>query len=96
MQVQGTDHPALYFREFEIEKPHWLCENKEDTAVGNKILDETYDFKFQSRHFPTPLACLEKLSNNEAARYLTTIRQPFRAIVPGQVLAKKIYLISFY
>jgi hypothetical protein len=27
---------------------------------------------------------------------LTTIRQPFRAIVPGQVLAKKIYLISFY
>ncbi len=97
IKVQGTDHPALYFNEFEIEKPYWICENREDLAVDEqgsmRILDKSYDFKFQNRHYQTPILGLEKkIADNGSIRYLTRIEQPFRAIVPGQVTKLLIFL----
>jgi hypothetical protein len=103
-KVQGTNHPALFFNQFEIEKPYWICEDQEELAVDKEssvILDGSYDFKFQNRHNQTPIVGLERHSNKEGSvRYLTRIKHPFRAIVPGQVffyflrLSRK-YVYSF-
>ena len=88
-QVSDTNHPALYFNQFEIEKPHWIAENKELNATSSnqfQILDDKYDFKFQNKHVQTPIVGLthESGPKNET-RYIVDIKNPFRAIVAGQV-----------
>ena len=87
IKVSDTNHPALYFDEFEIEKPYWICEEKEDMVnkEGGTILDDSYEFKFQNRHIQTPLVYLRKDDN---CRYWVKTKNYFRAIVTGQVIIK--------
>lgn len=88
--VAGTNHPALYFDEFEVEKPHWLCDNRElITLDGECILDEKYDFKFQNKHHQSPIVYLKRVASDpetsNAFRYFVKTAHHFRAIASGQV-----------
>lgn len=74
----------MYFDEFEIEKPYWICEQKGNNDDGI-ILDESYEFKFQNRHIQTPLVHLRKEENATNPRYWVKTKNYFRAIVTGQV-----------
>jgi tRNA U34 2-thiouridine synthase MnmA/TrmU len=82
--VNHTNHPALYFDKFQIEKPHWICENKEANLAENEekqILDNKFDFKFQNKHLQSPIVYLKK---NIKDNYITSIKYPFRGISAGQ------------
>lgn len=89
--VADTNHPALYFDEFEVERPHWLCEQKDEALEGSGvILDERYDFKFQSKHKQSPLVHLRQDYSNlrdgsSSPRYWVKTKHHFRAVVAGQV-----------
>ena len=80
--VSDTNHPALYFNKFQIEKPHWLCEDKEeDLERKDLILDDKFDFKFQNKHLQSPIVYLKK---DMMRNYITKIKNPFRGISSGQ------------
>ncbi len=82
--VQGTDHPALYYNEFVVDKPHWICEDFEKICLERDeraILNNNFDFKFQNKHVQTPVDFLEKRGSD----YTLKLKHPFRAISPGQV-----------
>lgn len=76
----------MYFEEFEIEKPYWICEEKEIRDI-EIILDQNYDFKFQSIHMQTPIVYLRRTLDTESneQKYFVKTKHHFRAIVAGQV-----------
>ncbi|RMZ94236.1 mitochondrial tRNA-specific 2-thiouridylase 1, partial [Brachionus plicatilis] len=83
--VPGTDHPALYFDQFEIEKPHWLCENKELVA-DDVILNQDYEFKYQNKHYQSKIIYLRKkflIESNQTKYFVKTLNH-FRAVPKGQ------------
>lgn len=86
--VSDTKHPALYYDEFEIETPHWICEQIGDKLEGSDIvLDDNFDFKFQSKYKQTPLVHLRREYDriNNKPRYWVKTKYHFRAVVAGQV-----------
>ena len=86
-KVKGTNHAALYHQAFFIEKPYWICENKEE-ASSSLILDEQYDLKVQNKHFQSPLVSLTKTFKSETQSFDYEVRTKlhFRGITPGQVI----------
>jgi len=83
--VRGTDHPALYHNTFYIEKPHWICEDKESTR-NELVLDERYDFKFQHKHYQSGIKSLRRIKDlDKPIKYLVETKFNFRGITPGQV-----------
>jgi len=65
--VQGTDHPALYYNEFLVDKPHWICEDFEKAFLESNepvVLNNRFDFIFQNKHVQTPVDYLKKTGSN--------------------------------
>lgn len=82
--VAGTNHPALYSDQFEIDKPHWICENKENDS-NEIILDENYEFKYQNKHYQSKIKYLKKVLCDSDFKYYVKTDNYFRAIPKGQV-----------
>lgn len=82
--VAGTNHPALYFDHFEIEKPHWICENKELVA-NDTILNNYFEFKFQNKHYQSKIVYLKKKIQSNQTKYVVKTYNHFRAVPKGQV-----------
>ncbi len=89
--VKGTDHPALYNNAFFIEKPHWICEDKESDR-SELILDDKYDFKFQYKHYQSGIKSLKRIDDS----YLVETKFNFRGITPGQVTYFKFNRYTFF
>lgn len=95
--VRGTDHPALYHNSFVVEKPHWICENKDLSGSDSILLDERYQFKFQHRHYQSPIVSLEKKFNVDLGNFIYTVKTKhnIRGITPGQVCVHLIQINLF-
>ncbi len=70
-----------------IEKPYWICDNKELSTSEHIILNENYQFKFQHRHYQSPILSLEKIFNNSLGDFVYKVKTKhnIRGITPGQV-----------
>ncbi|CAF0931287.1 unnamed protein product [Brachionus calyciflorus] len=84
--VPGTDHPSLYYNQFIVEKPHWICENREENATDDIVLNENFEFKFQNKHYQSKIKYLKKQHdpNNNDYRYIVQTEKNFRAVPKGQ------------
>ncbi len=90
LKVKGTNHSALYHTKFFVDKPHWICEDKESKlSENNEILDNSFDFKFQNKHNQSPIISLTKKYNSlkKDFEYLVETKLHIRGITPGQVIA---------
>jgi tRNA-specific 2-thiouridylase len=77
--VQDQDHPLLLSDAFDVEQMHWL--NSPDTP------DQPIECGVKTRYRQSDLHCTVRLSAAENAanrRWRVTLREPARAVTPGQ------------
>jgi tRNA-specific 2-thiouridylase len=77
LQVQGTDHPALFTETMFTEEAHWI--NKPPRKL---LTEQMYDCDFKYQHIMRSIKCTATLSGGNSL--IVSLQKPMRAINAGQ------------